>query len=86
MLLAPLTNYLFLRCIGGDKRTETSQETRYRLRDAHKYEQLRKWQDDQNSFWPSLRDLANPWTLAVVGCGLIGVVVEEVVRLGFDMR
>lgn len=86
MLLGPLANYVFLRCVGGDKQTEDSQEERYKTKDLHKYVQLREWRREQNSFWPSLRDLTNPWALAIAACGLIGVVLEETVRRTFVMR
>jgi steroid 5-alpha reductase family enzyme len=86
VLLGPLANYLFLRLVGGDKKTEESQEKRYREQDSHKYEQLCNWRGVKNSVWPSLKDLTNPWALVVVGCGLIGVVTEEVVRSNFTMR
>ncbi|OQD88933.1 hypothetical protein PENANT_c003G02343 [Penicillium antarcticum] len=80
VLLGPLSNYLFLRFVGGDKQTEASQEERYKAQDAHKYEQLQHWQKENNSFWPSPKDLMNPWALAVAGCGFIAVVLEEGMR------
>ncbi|GLI78270.1 hypothetical protein PoHVEF18_006579 [Penicillium ochrochloron] len=86
VLLGPLANYVFLRLVGGDNKTEESQEKRYQEQDPHKYEQLCSWRGEKNSFWPSLKDLTNPWALAVVGCGLIGVVAEEVVRSSLIMR
>jgi hypothetical protein len=86
VLLGPLANYLFLRLVGGDKQTEESQEQRYREQNYHKYEQLCSWRGEKNSFWPSLKSLTIPWALAVVGCGLIGVVAEEVVRSSLTMR
>jgi hypothetical protein len=86
VLLGPLANYVFLRLVGGDKVTEKSQAKRYREQNPHKYEQLRSWRGEKNSFWPSLRDLTSPWALVVVGCGLIGVVAEEVVRSSLTMR
>lgn len=86
VLLGPLANYLFLRLVGGDKRTEESQEKRYPEADPHKYEQLQSWRGEKNSFWPLLKDLTNPWALAVVGCGLIGVAAEEIVRSALTLR
>ncbi|KAJ5424561.1 Protein of unknown function DUF1295, partial [Penicillium cf. griseofulvum] len=85
VILGPVANYLFLRFMGGDKQTEVSQEERYKSQDPHKYGQLRQWQIEKNSFWPGLRDLVNPWTLAVAGCGFIGVVIEEGFRGAYDM-
>ncbi|CDM33091.1 hypothetical protein DTO013E5_5718 [Penicillium roqueforti] len=85
VILGPVTNYLFLRYVGGDKEIEASQEERYRSQDSDKYRQLQQWQEEKNSFWPNLRDLANPWTLAVVGSGFIGVVAEEWLRGVYDI-
>ena len=82
-LLGPLANYAFLRYIGGDKQTEESQEVRYQVNDPQKYQQLKQWRREKNSFWPSMHDLINPWTLAVAGCGLLGIVVEESLRTTF---
>lgn len=84
VLLGPITNYLFLRLVGGDKQTEASQLERYKSQDPLKYDQLKKWREEDNSFWPALRQLASPWAFAVVGCGLIGVVIEEGLRGTFD--
>ena len=86
VFLGPLANYVFLRFVGGDKQTEASQEERYQATDPVKLQQLKKWQNEKNSFWPALSDLANPWTLAVGACGLMGVFVEEVVRTTYNMH
>lgn len=86
VLLGPLANYMFLRCVGGDRQTEASQDERYSVEDPNKYKQLMEWRCQNNSFWPTLRDLTNPWALAVAACGLIGVFVEETVRTSFEMR
>lgn len=86
VFLGPLTNYLFLRCVGGDKQTESSQEDRYQTEDPEKYQQLMQWRSENNSFWPSLRDLTKPWALSVAACGLMGIFVEETVRTSFEMR
>lgn len=80
VLLGPVANYVFLRFVGGDALNEASQEERYRMQDPHKYAQLLAWRREKNSFWPGLSELANPWTWAVVASGLVGVVVEEMVR------
>lgn len=80
VLLGPVANYVFLRFVGGDAQNEASQEERYRMQDPHKYAQLLAWRREKNSFWPGLSELANPWTWAVVASGLVGVVVEEMVR------
>lgn len=80
VLLGPLTNYFFLRFVGGDRQTEASQETRYRTEDLHKYEQLQSWRREKNSFWPGFTEVVNPWTWVVLGAGVLGVVVEEGIR------
>jgi steroid 5-alpha reductase family enzyme len=80
VLLGPVANYVFLRFVGGDAQNEASQEERYRMQDPHKYAQLQAWRREKNSFWPALSELANPWMWAVVGSGVVGVVVEEMVR------
>lgn len=80
VLLGPVANYAYLRFIGGDKQNEESQEARYKDQDPHKYVQLQAWRQEKNSFWPSLSELANPWTWAVVGSAVVGVFVEEGVR------
>lgn len=80
VLLGPVANYVFLRFVGGDAQNEASQEERYRMQDPHKYAQLLAWRREKNSFWPGLSELANPWTWAVVASGLVGGVVEEMVR------
>lgn len=85
ILLGPLANYLFLRCVGGDKQTEASQEERYQATDAEKLTQLREWKREKNSFWPSFKDLINPWALVIYSCGFMGAFAEEVVRTRYNL-
>ncbi|KAI9925055.1 hypothetical protein ASPWEDRAFT_118486 [Aspergillus wentii DTO 134E9] len=80
VLLGPIANYVYLRFVGGDKQNEASQEERYEKEDPQKYAQLLSWRNEKNSFWPSVSELANPWTWAVLGSGFIGVFVEETAR------
>ncbi|KAH9826645.1 DUF1295-domain-containing protein [Teratosphaeria destructans] len=77
MLLGPVANYAFLRFIGGDKENEASQLERYSAQNPKKYAQLRSWQQTENSFWPSLVQVANPWTIAVVGVGALGAFAQS---------
>ncbi|KAF9889430.1 hypothetical protein FE257_007332 [Aspergillus nanangensis] len=77
VLLGPIANYVYLRVVGGDAQNEPSQEERYKSQDPHKYAQLQTWRREKNSFWPSLSELANPWTWVVYASGLVAVVVEE---------
>lgn len=60
--------------------TEESQESRYSSTDPTKYKQLKVWQSEKNSFWPSLTELANPWVWIVIGSGAVGVALEEGLR------
>ncbi|KAF2756358.1 hypothetical protein EJ05DRAFT_441357 [Pseudovirgaria hyperparasitica] len=79
-VLGPLANYAFLRYIGGDAQTETSQEERYKTEDPAKLAQLQQYKAKTNSFWPKVEELKNSWVWTVVGVGLVGAVVESGVR------
>ncbi|KAI4720714.1 DUF1295-domain-containing protein [Aureobasidium sp. EXF-10727] len=79
-LIGPLANYVFLRFIGGDKQNEESQEQRYKADAPKKYVQLEEWRANKNSFWPALREVTNPWSLALVGIGAVGVLAERGLR------
>lgn len=79
-LVGPLTNYVFLRFIGGDKQNEEYQEERYKRKAPEKYAQLKEWRANKNSFWPALKEATNPWSLALVGIGAIGVIAERGLR------
>ncbi|KAF7889067.1 hypothetical protein EAF00_009367 [Botryotinia globosa] len=76
MLLAPLTNYAFLRYVGGDGQNEKSQEERYEEGDLKKAKDLKSYKMEKNSFWPRVEELKNEWTWIVVGAGIAGVVGE----------
>ncbi|KAL2129127.1 hypothetical protein VTI74DRAFT_8189 [Chaetomium olivicolor] len=79
-LLAPLANYTFLRCVGGDKETEESQRRRYSADDVAKKVEFDRYRSERNSFWPDASQLHNKWTWIVVGCGVAGTVVEKAIR------
>lgn len=79
-LLGPLTNWFFLRHVGGDKENEAAQEERYEAEDPDKLVEWRLFKREKNAFWPGLAELANGWTWAVIGLGAAGVVLEKVVR------
>lgn len=83
VLLGPVANYVYLRCVGGDKQNEASQEERYKKGDQYKYQELRVWRGEKNSFWPGLSEVVNPWTWVVVGSGMVGWFVGEAVRAVF---
>lgn len=79
-LVGPLSNLVFLRFIGGDKENEASQEQRYKTSNTTKYAQLQQWKGEKNSFWPSPKEIANPWTWALVGVGAVSVFAERFVK------
>jgi hypothetical protein len=79
-LLGPLANYAFLRYFGGDKENVTNQEELYERADPRKEQELMEWRKEKNLFWPQMREFRNKWTWIVVGCGALGVVIEEGVR------
>jgi len=76
-LLGPLANYLFLRYFGGDKENEANQTRRYSMSDPEKMQQLEQFRSEKNSFWPAAKELGNKWLWAVLGCGALGVAIEE---------
>lgn len=82
-LLGPVANYVFLRFVGGDKATEKSQKRRYSTSDPVKFAQFEQYSEDKNSFWPSTKEVKNPWLWAVIGGGVAGVAVESVLREWF---
>ncbi|GAB7345919.1 hypothetical protein MBLNU457_4155t1 [Dothideomycetes sp. NU457] len=79
-LVGPLSNLVFLRFVGGDKENEASQEQRYKTKNTIKYAQLQQWKAEKNSFWPSSKEIANPWTWALVGVGAVTVFAERLVK------
>jgi hypothetical protein len=79
-ILSPLTNWFFLRYIGGDKENEASQEERYRAGAPGKWAELEDFKQEKNSFWPSVAEIANKWTWVVAGLGVGGVALERLAR------
>jgi hypothetical protein len=79
-ILSPLTNWFFLRYIGGDKENETSQQERYRAGAPGKWEELEDFKQEKNSFWPSVAEITNKWTWVVAGLGVGGVAFERLAR------
>jgi hypothetical protein len=79
-LLGPVANYAFLRCVGGDKENESSQEQRYFKEKSPKYSQLQDYKASKNSFWPDAAEVQNPWFLAIVAVGASGIVLERAFR------
>ncbi|KAM3421702.1 hypothetical protein BST61_g2085 [Cercospora zeina] len=71
-LLGPAANYFFLRWIGGDRENEASQAERYSKESKSKSAQFELYQLQKHSFWPSLFELANPWTWLISGMGAAG--------------
>jgi hypothetical protein len=79
-LLSPLTNWFFLRHIGGDKENEASQEQRYRAEAPEKLAALEEFKQEKNSFWPGIAEVTNKWTWVVAGLGVGGVALERLAR------
>ncbi len=78
-LLGPLVNYLYLRCVGGDKEKEESQARRYGAEDVAKKIDFDKYRHEINAFWPDVSQIHNKWTWIVVGCGAAGAAVQAAV-------
>ncbi|KAJ9106439.1 hypothetical protein QFC21_001585 [Naganishia friedmannii] len=79
-LFGPLANYAFLRFVGGDKENEASQEARYAQSKSPKYAQLKQWQSEKNSFWPSLKEVGNVWSVGLVLAGTAVALGERYIR------
>ncbi|KAF2473560.1 DUF1295-domain-containing protein [Lindgomyces ingoldianus] len=79
-LLGPLANYLFLRYYGGDKENERGQTRRYSMSAPDKFAELEKFRSEKNSFWPAAREIRNKWLWVILGCGGLGVFIEEGLR------
>ena len=80
-LLGTLTIYLIQRYLGGDQENERSQEERWRKAgDTEKLKDLQVYREEKNSFWPSLREVGNPFLWRDIGLGAILMVGVEAVR------
>lgn len=77
-LLGPLTNYLYLRYIGGEGHSEASQSGE--TQDPVKKQQIEEWKGEKNSFWPGADALQNQWTWFIVGAGVGGALIERTLR------
>jgi len=78
LLLGPLTNYRFLRKMGGDIENEASQEERYKeAGEGQKLQDLQTYREEKNSFWPLLREIGNKSLWKDIGIGAILVMVIE---------
>jgi len=79
-LLGPIANYVFLRCVAGDRENESNQEQRYFKEKSPKYSQLQDYKASKNSFWPDATEMQNQWLLGVVAIGATGIVLERAFR------
>lgn len=79
-LLGPVANYVYLRFVGGDKSSETSQRRRYSTSDPVKFKQFEEYSEEKNSFWPSSKEVTNPWLWTIVGSGAVGIALERLLR------
>lgn len=84
VLLGPVANYVFLRFVGGDKENEAKQEARYKDLNEKRYREFQAYKVEKNSVWPSLRELGNPWTLAIAGGGVIAAFLQEVAKAHWE--
>ncbi|KAJ9144516.1 hypothetical protein NKR23_g5926 [Pleurostoma richardsiae] len=75
-LFGPIANYLFLRYIGGDKENEQSQLQRYSEKYPAKKADFDDYRSKENSVWPRLDQVTNPWLWAVAGAGVATVLIE----------
>jgi len=82
-LLGPVANYMFLRCVGGDKENEANQSMRYLKEDEKKYGQWVEYTRQKNSFWPKVDELFNPWLWKVLAAGVTGVILESGIRIWY---
>lgn len=81
-LLGPLSNYCFLRYIGGDKENEHHQTRRYSASNPEKFAELQQFRKEKNAFWPQAKEFGNnKWLWKVVALGGLGVAVEELLRI-----
>lgn len=78
-LLGPLTNYIFLRYVSGDKENEHSQARRYSTENVNKKIDFDKYRREENAFWPDKSQVSNKWTWIVVGAGVAGALLEGLV-------
>jgi len=78
-LLGPAANYVYLRYVGGDRQTETSQRRRYSTSSPEKFKQFERYSEEKNSFWPSSKEVKNPWLWGIIGSGVAGVLLEKAV-------
>lgn len=83
LLLGPITNYLFLRYMGGDNENEKSQARRYTLTDADKMAQFNKYRREKNAVWPTLGEMTNVWTWGVLALGVGAVALDRAARRMF---
>ncbi|KAK3338913.1 hypothetical protein B0H65DRAFT_432331 [Neurospora tetraspora] len=78
-LLGPLTNYIFLRYVSGDKENEHCQARRYSTENVNKKIDFDKYRREENAFWPDKCQVSNKWTWIVVGAGVAGALLEGLV-------
>ncbi|VUC23607.1 unnamed protein product [Clonostachys rosea] len=79
-ILAPITNYIFLRFNGGNKEDESSRQDRYSKGDPLKAQQFQAYQQDVNSFWPNTKGLKSKWTQVAAAVGVGGMFLEWAAR------
>ncbi|KAK5624829.1 hypothetical protein RRF57_000545 [Xylaria bambusicola] len=76
-LLGSITNYLFLRYVGGDKQIERHQARRYSQSSREKFADFQRHRETHNSFWPKADVVTNRWLWTIVGAGAAGALMEQ---------
>jgi hypothetical protein len=61
---------LLLFLLTDPRQNEEYQTNRYYKEDPTKYQQFQEYRREKNSFWPSVSEMANPWTLICIGSGV----------------
>ncbi|KAH8895280.1 DUF1295-domain-containing protein [Thozetella sp. PMI_491] len=82
-IFGSIMNYVYLRYVSGDKKTEAHQERRYSQSSPEKHHDFQKFKETHNSFWPRSDVLTNKWLWIVVGAGAAGAAIEQVVHNSF---
>lgn len=78
-LLGPVANYAFLRysVVGGDAESGRAKQQGFNKENPAKLAQLTDYKREKNSFWPKTEEIQNPWTWAVIGAGITGLLLEK---------
>ncbi|KAL2038951.1 hypothetical protein N7G274_008291 [Stereocaulon virgatum] len=83
VLPGTLSIYLVQHYFGADQENEQSREKRWRKNgDSKELRDLQIYREEENRFWPSLREAGNLSLWSIIGLGtVLAVAVEAVPRL-----